>query len=261
MTSSAIVALSCALGILAFALPAHAQGGLLGESPHQPAVDDKTGTNPLNLQQQIDVTNVYAELDALYLESLTYRHAVALFHRRVAIAGAVPMVVGNLTGRTETGLGDVEAGIEWTPWLSRRAGLVTGLSTRWNTATVDALGLRVNTLMPSAQLVIHSSPRTILAPFVAYRFDIGGDDFAAEVDDTRVGLYGVWRAAPRLWVAARPQLIFDVARDATYGEVNGEVGWQLTRTLSAYGRPAVGFGTVGLKPYAWAITAGIRWIP
>lgn len=255
------LALSCALGILAFALPVHAQGGLLGTSPHQPTRDDKTGTNPLNLQQQIDVATVYAELDHLYLESLTYRHAVTMFHRRVAIAGSVPMVAGNLTGRAETGLGDIGAGIEWTPWLSRRGGLVAGLATTWNTATVDALGLRVNTLMPYAQLAVYSSPRTILAPFAAYRFDIGGDDFAAEVDDTRVGLYGVWRATPRLWLAAQPQLIFDAARDATYGEVSGEVGWQLTRTLSAYGRPAAGFGTDGLKPYTWAITAGIRWIP
>ena len=49
--------------------------------------------------------------------------------------------------------------------------------------------------------------------------------------------------------------------DATYGEIGGEAGWQLTRTLSAYGRPSFGLGTDNTKPYSWAVTVGVRWVP
>jgi hypothetical protein len=253
--------LSCALGILAFALPVHAQGGLFGASPYRPPTSDKTGTNPLNLQQQIDVTNVYAELDELYLNSLTYRHAVPLLNRRLAIAGSVPLVTGNLSGLSETGLGDIGASVEWTPWLANRRGLIAGLQLTLGTATVDALGLRVPTLMPYAQFVWEPSARTIVSPFVSYRTGFAGDEFAPEVDDTLVGAYLLWRATPRFWVSSQPQIIFDRALDATYGEVGGEVGWQLTRTLSVLGRPSFGLGAEDTKPYSWAITAGVRWIP
>ena len=80
-------------------------------------------------------------------------------------------------------------------------------------------------------------------------------------DDTLVGAYVLWRATPRLWLSTQPQIIFDRALDSTYGEVGGEAGWQLTRTLSVYGRPSFGLGTEGTKPYSWAITAGVRWTP
>jgi hypothetical protein len=252
--------LACALAILAFALPAQAQGGLFGASPHQPPRDDKTGTNPLNFQQQIDVTNVYAELEALYLNSLTYRHAVPLLNRRLLLSGSVPLVTGNLTGRGETGLGDVGAGLEWTPWLGNRRGLVAGVQMTFDTATVDALGLRVPTLMPYAQFVWQPSAQTLVAPFVSYRTGVAGDDFAPEIDDALIGVYVLWRARPRLWLSTQPQIIVDQALEATYGEISGEAGWQLTRTLSAYGRPSFGLGTDNTKPYSWAVTAGVRWV-
>jgi hypothetical protein len=246
--------------VLGLALPAGAQG-LFGASPHQPSTEDKTGTNPLNLQQQIDVTNVYAELDDLYLNTTTYSHVVPLFHRRVAVSGGLPYTVGNLTGRAEGGLGDIVATAVWTPWLARRGGIVAGVRTTWDTATVDALGLGTNTVMPYAQLVFHASPRTIVAPFVAYRRDVGGEEFAPQFNDTLVGLYAVWRATPRVWVSAQPQIIFDTALDATYGEVGGEAGFQLSRHISTYVHPSVGLGSEGTKPYTWAVTAGVRVVP
>jgi hypothetical protein len=246
--------------VLGLALPAGAQG-LFGVSPHQPPREDKTGTNPLNLQQQIDVANQHVELEDLYLNTTTYRHAVPLFHRRVAIAGAVPYVYGNLSGQGEGGLGDVVASVEWTPWLSRGRGLVAGLRTTWDTATVDALGLGSHTLMPYAQLVVQPTPATILAPFVAYRFSAGGDEFAPGFSDTLVGVNAVWRVTPRMWLSAVPQVIFDRELEATYGEIGGEVGVLLSRNISTYVHPSVGLGSDGAKPYTWGVTVGLRIVP
>jgi len=246
--------------VLGLALPAGAQG-LFGASPHQPSTEDKTGTNPLNLQQQVDVANVYVELEDLYLNQTTYRHVVPLFNRRLAIAGSAPVVFGNLTGLTEGGLGDIAASVEWTPWLSPKAGLVAGLRTTWNTATVDALGLGVHTLMPYGQFVFQPSSRTIVAPFVAYRVGVGGDDFAPEVNDTLAGVSIVWRPSSRLWLSVQPQVIVDAALDATYGEASAEVGHQLLDRLSTYVRPSLGLGSDRTKPYTWGLTFGFRIVP
>ena len=166
---------------LALATPTEAQGPF-GTSPYQPPVDDKTGTNPLNLQQQIDISNVYLTLDPLYLNSTTYRHAVALFHRRLRLAGLLPIGVSNLTGTKEWGIGDVGADVEWTPWLAKGTGLIAGLRTTWNTATAAGLGYGgTHTLMPYAQYVRQTSPRLLLAPFFGYRFGVTGEDFAPDL--------------------------------------------------------------------------------
>ena len=247
--------------ILGLASSSAAQG-LFGASPHQPSTDDKTGTNPLNLQQQIDVSNTYLELDTLYLNTMTYRHAVPLFHRRVRLAGQLPFGVSNLTGTKEWGLGDVGADVEWTPWLSNGSGLVAGLRTTWNTSTSEGLGYGgTNTLMPYVQYVRPVSPRVLLAPFFGYRFAAGGDDFAPPYKDALVGVTVVWRATPRIWIATTPQVVFDTEHDRTYGDVGGEVGYMLFRHMGAWARPTFGFGRNGEKPYSWGVMAGVRVVP
>lgn len=254
------VVVAAILLLFGLTVPASAQG-LFGASPHQPPTDDRTGTNPLNLRHQVDVANTYVELEDLYLNQTTYRHVVPLFNRRLAISGSAPVVFGNLTGLTEGGLGDIAASVEWIPWLSRKGGLVAGFRTTWNTATVDALGLGVHTLMPYGQFVFQPSARTILAPFVAYRVGVGGDDFAPEVRDTLAGVSIVWRPSPRLWLSVQPQVIRDEALDATYGEASAEVGHQLLDRVSTYVRPSLGLGSDRTKPYTWGLTFGFRIVP
>jgi len=243
-------------------VPAASAQGLFGASPHQPSSDDKTGTNPLNLQQQVDVSNTYVRLDTLYLNTTAYRHALPLLNRRVRIAGVVPFGYSNLTGRAEGGLGDIGADVEWTPWLSSRGGLVAGLRTTWNTATSDAVGLGgANTLFPYAQYVAQLSPTLLVAPFVGQRLSAGGDDFAPTYNDTLFGATVVWRGTPRLWVSSTPQWLVDVENDRAYGEVAGEVGVMVRRRLSTYVRPSVGFGRRNEKPYDWGLAAGVRLVP
>jgi hypothetical protein len=253
--------LASLLLILGLAGPASAQG-LFGASPHQPSEADRTGTNPLNLQHQVDVSNAYIELDTLYLNTTTYRHAVPLSNRRVRVAGVLPIGFSNLTGRTEGGIGDVGADVEWTPWLSAGRGLVAGLRTTWNTATSDVLGYGgTHTLMPYAQYVAQLSPRVLLAPFAGYRTGIGGEEFAPSPKDTLVGATVVWRTTERVWIATTPQVVFDLENDLTYGDVGGEFGYMLLDRVGTYVRPTFGFGRNGAKPYDWGVAFGFRIVP
>lgn len=247
--------------ILGLASSSVAQG-LFGASPHQPPTVDRTGTNPLNLQQQIDLSNEYLSLYTLYLNLTTYRHAVPLFHRRVRVAGLVPFGVTNVTGTKDGGIGDVGADVEWTPWLAKGTGLVAGLRTTWNTSTSSGLGYGgANTLMPYAQYVKQLSPRVRLAPFFGYRFSAGGDEFAPAYKDSIVGTMVVWQVSDRMWIATTPQVVFDLEQDRTYGDVGGEVGYMLFTHVGTWVRPTIGFGSNGEKPYSWGVMAGVRVVP
>lgn len=249
------------LALLGLARTGAAQG-LFGASPHQPATDDKTGTNPLNLQHQVDVANSHVALGDLYLNATTYRHAVPLLNRRVRLAGVVPVGFTNVTGTRDGGLGDLGADVEWTPWLSRSSGLVVGLRTTWSTATADGLGLGgAHTVLPYAQYVRQVSPAVLVAPFVGQRLSAGGDDFAPTYTDTLLGATVVWRVTPRAWLAATPQWLVDLEHARQYGDVTGEVGIRLLDQVSAYVRPSVGYGRRGEKPYDWGLAVGLRIVP
>ena len=247
--------------ILGIATPSAAQGPF-DASPYQPPTDDRTGTNPLNLQHQIDVWNAFLDLETLYLNSTTYRHAVPFFHRRVRLSGLVPFGVSNLTGATESGIGDVGADLEWTPWLAEGRGLVAGVRTTWNTSSSEGLGYGgTHTLMPYAQYVHEVSPRLRIAPFFGYRIGVGGNDFAATYKDLITGVMAVWPTTDRTWIATTPQIVFDLSNDRTYGDVGGEVGVMVLEHVGTYGRLSLGFGRDGEKPYDWGVTFGVRFVP
>ena len=252
------LATACLFALLISTIPAAAQG-LLGPSPNTPPADDKTGTNPLNLQHQIDGSSTYVTLESIFLSTTTYKHGVPLFNRRLRVSGSVPFAVSDATGTTERGLGDVGADVEWLPWLGARSGLIVGLRTTWDTGS-EGLGLGTNTLLPYAQWAMAVSPGITLAPFVGQRTSVGGDEFAFGYNDTVLGVYALWRPSTRLWLSTQPQLVVDHEADTTYGDVGAEAGYLLTRRLSVYGRPSFGFGTDNAKPYGWGITGGVRFV-
>ncbi|BCS35189.1 hypothetical protein TBR22_A44160 [Luteitalea sp. TBR-22] len=252
--------LASLLLVLGLAGPASAQG-LFGASPYQPPTSDKTGTDPLNLQQQVDVRNVYATLEDFYVDTTSYRHAVPLMARRLRVVGTVPIGFSNLTGLTEGGLSDIGADVEWTPWLTRRGGLLVAFRTTWDTATSDAVGLGTNTLAPTAQFVFRFSPRALVAPFVSYRKSVGGDQYAFEVEDTTAGASIVWRTTERTWVSGRARYVIDSRYDRRYGDLSGEVGWMLLDRVSTYAGPTFGLGSDEDRGQDWGVTFGFRIVP
>jgi hypothetical protein len=230
-----------------------------GPSPGSSAVDDKTGSNPLNFQQQADATTTYLTRDGYYLATATYRHGITLFDRRVRISASLPFGRTDVTGAEVRGLSDVGSDVEWLPWRARRGGLVVGLRSTWDTA-VDGLGLGTNTLLPYVQWVSHVSPSVTMAPWVGRRTSAGGGDDAFAFNETMLGLSVIWRPSGRSWMSAQPHLLLDHEAGTRFGDVGGEVGYLLTRHLSVYGRPSFGYGPANAKPYAWGVTGGIRWV-
>jgi hypothetical protein len=251
------LAATCLLALITSA-PASAQPPP-GPSTHLRPIDDKTGSNPLNFQQQADATTTYLTRDGRYLTTATYRHGITLFDRRVRISGSVPLGRTDVTGADVRGLGDVGTDVEWLPWLARRGGLVVGLRSTWDTA-VDGIGLGTNTLLPYVQWVSHVSPSVTVSPWGGRRTSAGGGDDAFAFNETMLGLSVVWRPSRRSWVSAQPQLVLDHEAGTRFGDVGGEVGYLLTRQLSFYARPAFGYGPANARPYAWGVTGGARFV-
>jgi hypothetical protein len=111
------------------------------------------------------------------------------------------------------------------------------------------------------QYVRQITPNVRLAPFFGYRFDAGGDEFAAPYQDAIVGTMVVWQVSGRTWIATTPQVVFDLEQDRTYGDVGGEVGYMLFTHVGAWVRPTIGFGRDGQKPYSWGVVGGVRIVP
>jgi len=227
-----------------------------------PSTDDKTGTNPLNLQQAVTVSNEFASLaDALFVDAAVYSYAMPLARRRLSAEIELPLVTSNVTGRTEAGFGDLGARVVWIPWLAERIGLLSGVDTTWSTATNSALGLGRHTLTPFVQLILLPSSRTIVAPRYGQRVSAGGKGDRPDINEAALGVYTVWLPTPMTWIVVEPEVVFDLERDWTNGDVVFEYGRLLFGGVGTYIRPRVGLGHRGAKPFEWALEVGFRIIP
>lgn len=227
----------------------------------RPPADDKTGTNPLNLQQTVWLSNDFASLpDALFVNRAAYRWIVPFAGRRAAASIDLPIVAANITGRTEAAFGDLGARVVWTPWLASDRGVLVGADTTVNTATNAALGTGRHTVAPFAQFV-RARGRTIIAPRYGHRVSVGGDAGALDVNESSLGVYLAWLATPRQWVAAEPDVLFDFEQDETRGAIALEYGRLLIGSLGTYVRPRIGLGTASTRPFDWSLELGFRIIP
>ncbi len=230
--------------------------------PSLPPTDDKTATHPLNLQQIVTLSNEFASLpDERFIDTVAYRYAIPLAGRRVSAGLVLPLVTGNITGRTEAAFGDLGARLVWIPWLTIGAGLLGGLEITWNTATNDALGVGRHTVTPFVQLVISPSAELIVAPRFGQRMSAGGDRDRPDVQQSVVGVYAVWLPAARMWMAVEPEVTFDIERDRTAGELAFEYGRLLFGGVGTYVRPHVGVGRRSARPFDWAVEVGFRIVP
>lgn len=244
--------------------PAAAQGRGGAASPPSPvpSTDDKTATNPLNLQPIVAVSNHFASLaDARFVDTVVYRYAMPFLHRRLSAGVELPLVASNITGRTEVAFGDLGARAVWIPWLADRRGVLSGVEATWNTATNDALGIGRHTLTPFVQVVFLPSARMILAPRYEQRVSAGGNEDRLDVNEAVLALYTVWLLSPTAWIGMEPEVVFDFDRERTNGSVAVEYGRLMFSGLGTFVRARLGLGHRGAKPFDWAVEFGFRIVP
>ena len=226
-----------------------------------PSSEDKTGTNPLNLQHAVSLSNDFASLpDGLYINRTVYRWTVPVAARRGAVTLELPLATGNVTGRTEMAFADVAASAVWTPWLGPRFGLLAGIDTTWNTATNEALGSGRHTVAPFARGVFTPSPKTVLGVRYAHQRSVG-DGLGPDINQGRIGVSALWLPTPLMWIAVEPEGILDIEREHKSGAVALEHGRLLMGGLSTLLRTRIGIGAVSARPFDWTVEFGFRIIP
>lgn len=226
-----------------------------------PSVDDKTGTNPLNLQTAVIVFNdFHSRPDRLFVNRSQYRYVTPLAGRRMSVRFDVPVIVSNVTGRTEAALGDLGTRWSWIPWFTRARGLLVGVDTTWNTSTNEALGYARATVIPFAQFVVRASRAAIVGMSYEQRLGVGGDTEGPDIAIGTLAVYLAWLRSTN-WLVAEPQLIIDYEDNDTSGRLDVEWGRLLFGGVGTYIRPGVGMGSTRAKPFDWKLEIGFRVIP
>ena len=221
---------------------------------------DKTGTNPANLQSIAELSNRFESVDdQLFVNQVTWRYGQAFARRRMRARVDLPLIFGNLTGRTEAGFGDVAVGWEWLAAFRGRVGVLTGVDLTFDSSSNDALAIGHHTVAPAVGLVV--VPRDAFVLSVRYDQRLSFNSVEGRPDVNKGTLEGavVRRFSEGSWLRAVTSLDMDVEQNETWGALRGEWGRLLSSGFSTWVRAGAGLGAS--KPMDWTVELGFRVVP
>lgn len=226
---------------------------------------DKSGTNPLNLQNTAVIFNEYQDLDGAYRNTTNLRYIQGFADGTMAVRLTAPIVATDVGGETETGLGDFNLRYNYVPYVTQKFGLMLSCESWLDTASEDVLGRGKTSLAPVVVAAFFLSPQWIFAPAYQYNvsLDVLGDDDRADIRESYIDLYLVWTSANKQqWAILDPTIVVDHENDHESMTVEGEVGQIFGKALggvySAYVRPGIGIGSY--RAYEWNLEIGIKLI-
>jgi hypothetical protein len=238
------------------------EGPATAEQPAASASADKTGTNPVNLQNEWRLANEFFALPNGAVQNKTLIRYTMPFNQQpsgmnnMSFRLTMPFVTTDIAGDTDFGYGDTELKWLWIAKLTRKNAMAFAVDSGWDTATKDSLGTGKNWLAPQAFYVLFLNQRTIFAPAFLHKFDISGSNDRAAISQSIFDFYYVYALAPGQWLIVDPQIIFDHELDETSGQVEVEYGRMMGGGMSFYIRP--GF-PVGNNEYMdWNLKLGLK---
>lgn len=221
---------------------------------------DKTGTNPANLQNIVELFNRFESVDdQLFVDQVTWRFGQAFARRRMRARVDLPFRFGNLTGRTEAGFGDVALGWEWLAAVRGRMGFLTGVDLTFDSSSNDALAIGHHTVAPSVSIAF--VPRDVVVVSVRYDQRFSFDSVEGLPDVNKGTLEGavVRRFSEGSWLRALTTLDVNFEESETWGALRAEWGRLLIGSFSTWVRAGAGLGTS--KPMDWTVELGFRVVP
>ncbi len=219
--------------------------------------EDKTGTNPVNFQNELRLYNVFTSLPGGSYQNLSvFRYIVPFNNRTMNIRLDLPFVTTDVTGNTEFGFGDLNLRWLWTAKQARTHAVAVGIESWWDTATGDALGSGKSALAPVVFYVMFLNKQTLFAPAYQYKFDIGGSDDRPDISQSFIDFYYVYLPKPGQWIIVDPTIIVDHETSTTSMQVEVELGRMMSPGMSAYIRP--GFPIGGNQLIDWNLEVGVK---
>jgi hypothetical protein len=220
---------------------------------------DRTGTNPANLRDTLDLSNDFRSPGSgLFVDEATWMYAQAFAGRRMRARAELPLQFGNVTGRTEVGFGDVIAGWEWLAAARGRVAWLAGADVGFDSGTNPALATGHTVLTPSAGLAFVPRLDTVLSVRYDQRVSL---DSVEDLRDINVGTFEaaiVRRFGDGAWIRAVPAAVFDYEQSEAWGRLDGEWGRVLSGGASTWVRAGGAFGAS--RPFDWTIVIGFRFV-
>lgn len=236
---------------------------------------DKTGTNPINFQNELRLYNEYSWFNTdgdsnQNLTTLEFRTPFldGKWQWRVRARYNAVQVDANDDGNDEideSGFGDMDMRFLTVPYLNmaKKMAVATGLEFFLDTASEDALGSGAWSLGPQVFFVKFLS-RGLFAPALQYKFSVEEDSDRNKVNQILIDLNYLFMAKDnQSWFFADPQIIFDFESDTEFMIVDFEFGammskWTDLQGQSIYLRPSIGIGSD--RPTDYSVEVGYKFI-
>lgn len=226
--------------------------------------EDKSGTNPINFQNEFRFNNEYQDFgngNTGNVTTLEYRTPFAggKWQYRVRVPYRSLDVTAGGTTIDESGLGDINMRVLTVPYLNTEnaTAVAVGLEVWFPTASPGVLGTDAVVLGPQiffAKFNPFGIPKSGIFPGYQHAFSVGGND---DVNESRFDLF-VLKQWPeqQMYMLLNPQYVVDWENDTEGGVFDAELGYVFKSGVSIYGRPGAGFG--GDKPLDWNFEAGVK---
>lgn len=232
---------------------------------HPSDKSDKSGTNPLNLQDSFILFNEYQSLPSGNFRNIESARYVKAFHDgTMNFRTTVPFVATDAGAPgDETGLGDLNFRYNWIPKITHQYGLLVGAELNADTATDERLGRGKWTFVPTITTAFFLPNGMIFAPSYQHNFSFAGQDDRPDIHEGYIDLYVVATSHDRhKWLLFDPTIVLDYENDASYATIELELGHILGPAFggagSFYIRPGIGIGND--RPYDWNLEVGFKLI-
>jgi hypothetical protein len=222
---------------------------------------DRTGTNPANLKNTLDLVSEFRSYGAgVFFDDIRWRYWQSVAAHRMRVRAELPLSFANLTGRLEAGLGDVLLGWEWVPLVHGRIAWLAGADVSFDSSTNEALAAGHHVVAPSVGVVHAPRRNVVLAVRYFQRTSFGSAGDRPDHHDTIIDGAVVRRFGDGTWVRASPTLVVDYENDRVSGRVYGEWGRLLTGGVSTWVRGGPVLGSRPSRPFDWALQVGFRFV-
>ena len=267
---SIAIVLTVALSSAAFAQEDDVAAKLAGDK------NDKTGTNPINFQDDIRIYSEYSWLNtdgdgAQTLTTLEYRTPFAggKWQYRMRLNHKYYSIDDNDDGVDEinsTGIGDFDFRFLTIFSLKGKNGFAGAMEVFLNSANKEELGSGTTTLAPQ---VFYARFFTggfgpyrggLFAPGLQWRHSVQEDPGRTKTRQIAVDLnFLMMGKSKKHWFFANPQIIRDTERNTESAVIDIEFGLMLKwKGQSAYIRPAFGVG--GDRPTDYGLEFGYKFV-
>jgi hypothetical protein len=223
---------------------------------------DKTGTNPVNFQQDVQITNenlFFPQANYTNISKFTYRYAIK---NNLNVVLKAPFLQTDTIGGLQSGLGDVALRTNWIPYFTGKQAVMVGLEASFDTASKDHLGTGKNVLSPIAVWAFFLESGWIFAPAYQHFSSISGDDNRRDVDSGAVDFYLVKAFnSHKNWITIDPSYVLNYELDHSSMNLEVEIGQVLGPMWnegvgSAFFNPGISIGAD--REYNWKLEIGFK---